>query len=206
MAAALLERGPVRDGSMQIADLQPSDTVAIEQAVHALVVGFRDHAPDYWPDLSAARSEIHEALEPGKICRVARDADGSVLGWIGAHRYYARVWELHPLVVSPDVQRRGIGRALVADLEAQVRERGGMILLLGSDDETDMTTLSGVDLYPDVCPHIKSIRNLRGHPFEFYQKCGFVIVGVVPDANGFGKPDILMTKRVAEAGDLNEPV
>jgi len=36
-------------------------------------------------------------------------------------------------------------------------------------------------------------------PFEFYQKCGFVIVGVVPDANGLGKPDILMAKRVAES-------
>ena len=31
-----------------------------------------------------------------------------------------------------------------------------------------------------------------------YQKCGFVIVGVVPDANGPGKPDILMAKRVHE--------
>jgi len=29
-----------------------------------------------------------------------------------------------------------------------------------------------------------------------YQKCGFVIVGVVPDANGLGKPDILMAKRI----------
>jgi len=62
-----------------------------------------------------------------------------------------------------------------------------------------MTTLSGVDLYPDVWPHIRSIRNLRGHPFEFYQRCGFVIVGVVPDANGYGKPDILMAKRVADS-------
>jgi len=25
---------------------------------------------------------------------------------------------------------------------------------------------------------------------------GFVIVGVLPDANGFGKPDIFMAKRV----------
>jgi aminoglycoside 6'-N-acetyltransferase I len=31
---------------------------------------------------------------------------------------------------------------------------------------------------------------------EFYRKLGFVIVGVVPDANGPGKPDILMAKRV----------
>ena len=29
-----------------------------------------------------------------------------------------------------------------------------------------------------------------------YQKCGFVNVGVVPDANGLGKLDILMAKRI----------
>jgi GNAT superfamily N-acetyltransferase len=182
---------------MQIGDLQPNDTGAIEQAAQALLVGFRETAPDAWPDLAAARNEVHEALESGKVCRVARDADGPVLGWIGGHLFYARVWELHPLVVVPSAQRRGIGRALVADLEVQIRQRGGLTMLLGSDDETDMTTLSGIDLYPDVWPHIKQIRNLRGHPFEFYQKCGFVIVGVVPDANGYGKPDILMAKRVA---------
>jgi aminoglycoside 6'-N-acetyltransferase I len=183
---------------MQIADLQPTDAAAIEQAAHALVAGFRGHAPDAWPDLAAARAEVHEALEPGKLCRVARDADGTVLGWVGGRLYYARVWELHPLVVQLAAQRQGIGRALVADLEMQVRQRGGLTVLLGSDDEDDMTSLSGVELYPDVWTHVQKIRNLRGHPFEFYQKCGFVIVGVVPDANGRGKPDILMAKRVAD--------
>ena len=184
---------------MHISDLQPDDTVAVEQAAAMLVAGFREQAPDAWPDLTAARAELHKALEPDKLCRVARDADGIVLGWIGGHHIYARVWELHPLVVIPAAQRRGVGRALVADLEVQVRQRGGLTMLLGSDDETDTTTLSGVDLYPDVWPHIRNIRNLRGHPFEFYQKCGFVIVGVVPDANGLGKPDILMAKRVGES-------
>ena len=48
-----------------------------------------------------------------------------------------------------------------------------------------------------ILEHLAKIRNLRGHPYEFYQKLGFVIVGVIPDANGPGKPDILMTKRVA---------
>jgi hypothetical protein len=32
--------------------------------------------------------------------------------------------------------------------------------------------------------------------YEFYQKQGYVIVGVMPDANGLGKPDILMAKSV----------
>jgi len=53
-----------------------------------------------------------------------------------------------------------------------------------------MTTLSNVDLYPNVCEHIARVRNLRSHLFGFYQKCDSVIVGVVPDANGPGKPDI----------------
>jgi aminoglycoside 6'-N-acetyltransferase I len=42
-----------------------------------------------------------------------------------------------------------------------------------------------------------ALENRRGHPFTFYRKQGFVLVGVIPDANGFGKPDILMAKRVA---------
>jgi aminoglycoside 6'-N-acetyltransferase I len=119
------------------------------------------------------------------------------LGWVaGIKQYNGNVWELHPLVVRSDCRGKGIGRALVAELEDQVRERGGLTLWLGTDDEDNMTTLAGVNLYPNVFEHIARIKNLRGHPYEFYQKCGFVIVGVVPDANGLGKPDIYMAKPV----------
>jgi aminoglycoside 6'-N-acetyltransferase I len=58
--------------------------------------------------------------------------------------------------------------------------------------------VGGVDLYPGVLQHISQISNLRDHPFEFYQKLGFEVVGIIPDANGPGKPDILMAKRVPE--------
>gem|GEM_PF-3806500 len=34
----------------------------------------------------------------------------SVLGWIGGYVSCARGWELHPRVVHPRVQGRGIGR------------------------------------------------------------------------------------------------
>ncbi len=122
---------------MQISDLRPDDAAAIEQAAQALVDEFREHSPTSWPDRAAARAEVLEALQPGKVCRVARDVDGAVLGWVGGQPSYARVWELHPLVVRSSAQRRGIGRALVADLEAQVRARGALTLMLGSDDEDE---------------------------------------------------------------------
>lgn len=77
-----------------------------------------------------------------------------------------------------------------------MRERGSHTLWLGADDGTAQTTLGGVNLYPDVCAHLTAIRNLRDHPYIFYQRLGFVIVGVLPDANEFGKPDIFLTKRL----------
>lgn len=182
---------------MQIISLHPGDEHAVRQAAALLVEGFRAHWPAAWPDMDSALAEVREALVAGKICRAAIDEDGSLLGWIGGiPGYGGNVWELHPLVVRPDRRNQGIGRTLVADLEAQVRARGGLTLWLGTDDEDDMTSLSAVDLYDDLPGHLAHIHNLKGHPFEFYQKCGFTVAGVVPDANGPGKPDILMAKRV----------
>lgn len=185
---------------MEIRNLTDTDAAVLEQAAAMLVNAFRENWPEAWPDIESARAEVQEALEAEKICRGAFDAEGTLLGWIGGQPFYARVWELHPLVVHPDFQGQGVGRALVADLEAHVAARGGLTIQLGSDDESGMTSLSGVDLYPDVYNHIAQIRNLRRHPYEFYQTCGYAIIGLVPDANGLGKPDILMAKRVRQAG------
>ena len=181
---------------VSIADLDPGDEEAVRQAAVLLVEGFGNDWPDAWPDMDAALKEVRECCGEDRIIRVAVDEDGDVLGWIGGiPSYGGNVWELHPLVVRPDLQRRGIGRALVADLEERVRERGGLTLWLGTDDETGMTTLSGIDLYPNVLDHLANIQNLRGHPYTFYQRLGFSIIGAMPDANGPGKPDIYMAKR-----------
>lgn len=183
--------------TMEIIDLPPDNEEMREQAARLLTIAFRGGWPGSWSTIEEGREEVAEALEPGKICRIALEGE-TVLGWIGGTpEYNGNVWQLHPLLVHPDHQSRGIGRALVENLEEAVRARGALTLHLGTDDEADMTSLSGIDLYPDVTPHIQNIRNLRGHPYSFYQKLGFAIVGVLPDANGFGKPDILMAKRVA---------
>ena len=182
---------------MQIIDLRPDDEVAIQQAATLLVEGFKAHWPNAWPDMDATLEEVQESFGADRLSRVAIDENGTVLGWIGGISHYdGNVWELHPLVVRPDARRQGIGRALVADLEERVSARGGLTIWVGTDDEDNMTSLSGVNLYSNVLEHLANIRNLRGHPYEFYQNLGFVIVGVMPDANGVGKPDIFMAKQV----------
>ena len=184
---------------MLILDLNHCVETKIGQAAALLVEGFAEHWPETWPDLNSAMRSVDEALSPDRIARAALDdADGTLLGWTAAEPLYnANVWELTVLVVQPSLQRRGIGRALIQDMEEQVRERGGLTIWLGSDDEDAMTSLAGVDLFPDPLAHLAAIRNYKGHPYEFYRKVGFAIAGVLPDANGLGKPDIFLAKSVA---------
>ncbi len=183
---------------MRITNLHPGDEETIQQIAALLVEGFATNWPEYLPDLDSALGEVRKSFNEGRISLVALAEDGTALGWIGGiSRYGGHVWELHPLVVAVGQQGKGIGRALVAALEERVRERGGLTITVGSDDVTAQTTLSGVSLLPDVWEHIAHIQNLRRHPYEFYQKLGYIIVGVVPDANGLGKPDILLAKSLA---------
>jgi aminoglycoside 6'-N-acetyltransferase I len=182
---------------MRIVDLVSTNESAIQQVAELLVEGFATNWPAAWPDMESALEEVHESFGADRISRIAVDEDGTVLGWIGGiSQYRAHVWELHPLVVRVSEQGKGIGRSLVADLEDRVKERGGLTITLGTDDENDQTSLSGIDLFPNVWEYVARIRNLKQHPYEFYQKQGFVIIGVMPDANGIGKPDILMAKSV----------
>ena len=182
---------------MRIVDLDPTDEPAIQQVAAMLVESFAVNWPYAWPDLESALEEVRESFAAGRISRIALDQDRTVLGWVGGiSQYRGHVWELHPLVVRVSQQEKGIGRALVADLEERVKEGGGLTITLGTDDVNQQTSLAGIDLFPNVWEYVARIRNLKQHPYEFYQKQGYVIVGVMPDANSLGKPDILMAKSI----------
>jgi aminoglycoside 6'-N-acetyltransferase I len=188
----------VNHPDIKIIDLQPDNEDAIQQVADLLFRGFCEHNPNGWPTLKAALKEVRKSLRKERISRIAVDKNNKVLGWVGGIHEYSYVWELHPIVVEPEYQGKGIGRALVKDLDEQVKERGGITIRIGADDEDYMTTVSGIDLYPNVLEHLAKIKNIKGHPYEFYQKQGFTVVGVIPDADGIGKPDIIMAKRVAK--------
>ena len=154
----------------------------------------REAFPHSYSD--CAEEEVETCLNPDRIALIAVDSD-EVVGFIGAiPQYGVTGWELHPLVVLAACQNTGIGSQLIQALESEVASRGGLTIYLGTDDEFGKTSLSQTDLFEDTFSKIVTIRNLNRHPYEFYQKMGYRIVGVIPDANGMGKPDIWMAKCI----------
>lgn len=178
---------------MRIEDLNINNENLVEQLSKLLM----DNFENAWNTFEEAKEEVLESVKEDRVSRLALNENDEVLGWIGGREEYdGNVWELHPLVVNKKLQGKGIGKELVYDLERIVAERGGITILLGTDDEDNATSLGGRDIYDNLYNEIENIKNLNRHPFEFYKKLGYKIVGVIPDANGFGKPDIMMAKRV----------
>lgn len=179
---------------MQVTDLAGQSAPLLEQAASLLVEEFVE--PRGWPTLALAREEVASVLQNG-FARAMVDAE-VLIGWIGGlPEYGGRVWELHPIVVRREWRRRGVGRALVEQFEAEASRRGALTVTLGTDDDSGMTSLADADLYRNLPRHLAELRDLgRGHPFLFYRKLGYVVTGVMPDANGRGRPDIYMSKMV----------
>ena len=179
-----------------IEDLTATDTARIEGAAALLHAAF---APlGVWTTMTEARQEVLTSIDADKVSRVALAADGAVIGWIGAMpEYDGLVWQLHPIVVGEAQRRHGVGRALMLDLEAILIARGGLTLWAGSDDLAGETSLGGVDLYPALPAAFDKVTSWGRHPLPFYRSLGFQIIGVMPDANGPGRPDIFLGKRLA---------
>lgn len=144
----------------------------------------------------SADEEVASCLEAERVALVAIQ-DGRVVGFVGAMPQYCNTgWELHPLVVERAARSKGIGTLLIRALEREIASRGGITVYLGTDDEFGQTSLSGADLYDNLWGKIADITNPGKHPYEFYVRNGYAVVGVIPDANGLGKPDIIMAKRL----------
>lgn len=174
-------------------DLSEPERLEAARILHAAMA----HIPRAWPTLEAALEEVNSFVaSPDRFALGAFEGD-ALRGWVGAVRHSDLRWELHPLAVDPACQRQGWGTRLVRAVEAEARAAGVVTIWLGADDEFGGTTLYGRDLYPDVLGALARLQETRGHPFRFYEKLGYSVVGVLPDVNGFGKHDILMAKRVA---------
>jgi len=175
-------------------------------ALGRLSLDQRDEAARVLMDALAPISQAYRTFEDAKAeadsffdnperFGFAAVEDGVVLGWIGAIRTYDRA--LHPLCVRPEHQRGGVGRLFVRTVEDAARAESVCTIFVGADDEIGATTASGADILADPASCIRSTAPTSSvHPLGFYQRMGFKVVGLLPDVNGPGKPDILLAKRL----------
>lgn len=185
----------MREQKIEVIPLREASERQKELAAGVLIEAFR-HMPSPWVDMESARAEVDSLLSPNHLGFIAVEGE-KVLGLIGAIKNSSHLWELHPLAVTPFYQHRGVGTILVRTIEEEGRRQGITTIWLGTNDDFGGTNLFGVDLYPNILEHLANIQpTTLGHPYTFYQKMGYTIVGVIPDAGGFGKPDILMAKRI----------
>jgi aminoglycoside 6'-N-acetyltransferase I len=166
--------------------------------IAALLLDFSPENHVAWPTREAALREVAESLETDRrrLSIVAVIGD-EVVGWVAGLEVYSHAIELHPLVVKATHQKKGIGRALLKAFEQKAAAMGALTVYLGCDDERYATSLAVSELFPGVLDHAKNLRNLSHHASEFYIRCGYEVVGVIPNANGPGKPDIWLAKPVA---------
>jgi aminoglycoside 6'-N-acetyltransferase I len=183
-------------GSFTIEVLELHDRARVDEVARIMFESFRELSPTWLQTPEAARESVVECLEPEQFNRVLMVGD-RVAGWVGARHDYGFVWELHPLVVGAEFRGRGYGRALVQDVEALCRSRGGLTMLLSTSDESARTSLFGRDLYADPIEALRNISVKRPHPLEFWTAVGYSVVGVVPDAEGPGMPSIMLAKRLS---------
>ena len=168
----------------------------MEQAVKLLLETFPQSG--MWPDLDeeTAWEEVNECKDDQNIC-IGLKLENKLIGWLGLKPMYPKTWELHPMAVKPEFQGKGYGKILINELEKIARKKGIIGIFAGSDDETNKTSLSEKEITKDnLFEEIKNVKNYGNHPFQFYQKCGFNIIGIIPNANGPNKPDILLWKDI----------
>jgi ribosomal protein S18 acetylase RimI-like enzyme len=116
--------------------------------------------------------------DDGYEARVAvSDADGTaerVLGYacFGATPMTEATFDLYWLVVAAETRGQGIGRALLAGVEAELKQRGGRIL------RVETSSLEG-----------------QGGARRFYEKAAFRLAGAIPDFYRQGD-DLLVFAKV----------
>ncbi|TVR62580.1 MAG: GNAT family N-acetyltransferase [Spirochaetaceae bacterium] len=189
--------GKKRSNRATFVDIAHAEPHLREDAARILHETFIEKGIDAWCTIEDAREEVAECTAEGMIC-IGLVIDGELIGWGGVRPMYDTVTlELHPLVVRLDRQRAGIGTTIVRELEARAEAAGALNIVLGTDDETGRTNLCEFDFeqFP-VGEAIARLKNVNDHPFSFYEKCGYRVIGIIPDANGPGKPDIWMWRRI----------
>lgn len=145
----------------------------------------------------AALLAVTESLrDDADTISLAALIDDEVLGWIAGKRYRTHGFRITHCVVHPDVHRLGIGRRMAIAFESAAQDAGALIVHASMIDSACSTSLGGRDLFPGLLSRTVNEQDDVNHPVIFFLCCGYELAGVLPDAYGWGKPELIVAKRV----------
>jgi GNAT superfamily N-acetyltransferase len=131
--------------------------------------------PDWFAIPESVANYIDEVRS--RSMSVALDDAGTIVGFATLERVTPVVAEIHLIAVAPSLHRHGVGRALIASLEAAARAQGAAMLTV--------KTLAPTVAYA---------------PYDatraFYRGCGFVPFAIFPDLWDPENPCLLMGKSL----------
>lgn len=181
----------------RIVDLNPEDTQLIQQTAKVAYEAAQSVSKIWLPSLEDVIEEVQDGFErEDGISRVMM-VGNTVAAWIGAFPLFGKVAEIHPLLVHPVYQKQGLGKRMVANIIDWAQHQGALTLSVSTSDETQATSLSGVDLYKDIGDAIAHFHTVKPHPVGFWLAIGFSIIGVLPDAESKGMPSIMLAKPLS---------
>jgi aminoglycoside 6'-N-acetyltransferase I len=171
-----------------------------KQAANILYITFNEINGNLWlKNENSAIDVVEECIKGSNIC-IGIKLENKLIGWGGLRPMYEKTWELHPIVIKKEFQGKKYGKLLISEIEKTAYKNGIIGIVAGSDDETNSTSLSKKEINGDnIFEEIKNIKNYKNHPYEFYKKCGYNIIGIIPNANGQNKPDIWLWKDIRKS-------
>ena len=154
--------------------MQPGD----RETIHWIVASTGSFTP---AEIETALELVDEALETGEasgyLVYVLEDA-GIAVGYvcIGPTPLTDGTWDLYWIAVERAGQGKGYGRHLVAYTEAEVRRRGGRLLLIETSSQESYGATVG-----------------------FYERTGYTLVARIPNFYHIGDDKLVFAKELENA-------
>ena len=158
---------------IRIRPVEPRD----RDRIRALVAATGHFSP---AEVDTAVELVDEALADGEasgyLIHVAADGDAPALGYVclGPTPLTDGTYDLYWIAVDPATQGRGVGRALLAFAEDEVRRRGGRLLLI----ET-------------------SSQELYGNTVRFYERAGYELAARIRNFYRAGDDKLVFAKELS---------
>ena len=182
--------------SLYTVDLLGQEDAALLRGVaDLLVVG----CPSlYDGDLTQALADVVQ-FAPEDLSLVARDSEGTPIGWLHAEHFRGQAsGEIKLVAVHPARRRQEVARTLVMAAEERMCATGCVTMLATVGDTRGRTSLYGIDVTEDAPGLLAAFHCHADHPAGFFLRIGYRLVGLLPDAYGPGKHDLTLARRIQQ--------